>query len=58
MSQPQDPTTDQVFRSAMTLSTQLNNLFEHYDRRIRQQEAQISGLMKKISELEPNLKKK
>ena len=52
-----EPTADQVFRSAHTLATQFNNLVEFYDKKIREQEAQINGLTKKIAELQPNLKK-
>ncbi len=53
----QGPTFDQIFRSAHTLDTQIDQLLDWYDKKVREQSAQIDGLTKKISELDPNLKK-
>jgi len=57
MSMQQQPTADQVFRSAISVETSDRQLHEWYDKRVRELEAQVTGLTKKLSELEPNLKK-
>ncbi len=57
MAMQQGPTFDQIFRSAHSLGTQMDQLLDWYDKKVREQSAQIEGLTKKVSELQPNLKK-
>ena len=57
MAMQQGPTSDQVFRSRVSIEAQASQISEWYDKRVRELEAQVAGLTKKVSELQPNLKK-
>ena len=49
---------NQIFRQGHNLITNFAQIIDHYDNKIRTLEQQIETLLKKNSEIQPNIKKK